>query len=333
MAEAKPKKPPKAKAKPKAAPKKPDKTAAPKKPPAAKKSKSKSKPKARPKKPAAYDSPAALAAYDAETARLVTESRHAVETAETEYKDAKEVAADAKREFEAVRKKHFALLKDREEYRGRAPKPVQQTIPFDNPNPPEPQPGGNGKPKKGAARKAGQATAAQPPVGHPSNPPGSTTWYPDTVWQQYPMDRLSAFGLKPSIVEKLREGTIKGKDPFPILTVGDLNKFTEPIPGTTYTRKLTDIDGIGRQAAEQIENAMSAFWSDWPTLAEPFAIELGHTRPLSEPEEPADADAEGKSTPAGRARVDRGSRNGDGAAEPDEPGTLPFTREAEPATA
>lgn len=87
---------------------------------------------------------------------------------------------------------------------------------------------------------------------------GETSGNPlDELWRRFPLERWPAVaGLPMHIVGKLAAHE-KG-----ILTVGDLADYQKPL-ANDYVRKLTDIEKIGKGAAEKIEEANDAFWAWW----------------------------------------------------------------------
>jgi hypothetical protein len=82
-------------------------------------------------------------------------------------------------------------------------------------------------------------------------PAAAPTAADDESWKTVPLKTL---GLAAGILKSL-EACADG----PITTVGELQKYQEPLPNG-YTRRLGDIKGIGKGKGEQIENALIAFW-------------------------------------------------------------------------
>jgi hypothetical protein len=92
----------------------------------------------------------------------------------------------------------------------------------------QPEPSANGTP----------ASAATPPA-------------EDTAWRDA---RLDGLGLADSLQEKLfNEG---------LETIGELSDWLQPKPGGGWTRRLTDIAGIGEGNAEKVMAALDRFWDE-----------------------------------------------------------------------
>lgn len=240
-----------------------------------------------------YKSPEYLAAYDAETSRVSTEMMHVVYRLREEHEEAQAKALRLKRELEDTRNGLFKYLKEREDTRGRKPDHLfatveaQQTLAGDSAGEVKRRTKGKAGPEanaSGAAAVNGQTPAALPP----GDKPVGGQWYPDDIWKQFPLERLTGYGLTQADLEKLREGVQrKDPEPFPMVTMGDVSKYTTPT-ASGYTRRLADIKGLGPAAVERLENAMTSFWHDWPGLADGFAVEKGHRRPDPLAPEPAD---------------------------------------------
>lgn len=129
-----------------------------------------------------------------------------------------------------------------------------------------------------------QAKAEEPPpaAAEPKKETGSpgespTAWPLAELWREFPIERLTINGLTEGDVEKLNAGEVKQGSGFPIITLGDLQKFTSPYAhNPSYSRNLTDIRGIGAAAAERIQDANEKFWGWWNGGgAEEFAAEKG----------------------------------------------------------
>lgn len=255
-------------------------------------------PKAKPAAEVDFNSPEFLAAYDAETARMCGEQATEIYRLKAAWEEAHETAASLKKQFEAHRTEHLVYIRDRIDNRGKKPNHLfaaaeaAETIAAHQ---------GNGKAKK---KGNGADLPDAPPAGKKSE-----EWFPENLWQQYPLERLKGHGLTDSDLKALADCTVtkaKGEVFAPIDTLGAMVRFTEPKDNGFHWR-LTDIKGIGPAAAERIANATTAFWADWPNLQQPFAVEKGYTRPdpLAE-EKPADETA----PRTGRSR--RKKRDGDG---------------------
>lgn len=107
------------------------------------------------------------------------------------------------------------------------------------------------------------------------------------LWREFPLDRFEKFGLTTGDIGKLAAGEVKQGTGFPLITVGDMQRFTSPFAhNPSYSRNLTDIRGIGAAAVERIQTANENFWGWWNgDGAEDFAKEKGiKLDPKPEPE-------------------------------------------------
>ncbi len=77
-------------------------------------------------------------------------------------------------------------------------------------------------------------------------------------------------------MQKLEAGEVKRETGRrPIITVGDLSRFSEPTAGG-YSRGYADIKGIGEAGATRISDAETSFWKWWQGGGEAeFATEKG----------------------------------------------------------
>jgi len=116
------------------------------------------------------------------------------------------------------------------------------------------------------------------------------------LWREFPLDRFEKFGLTTGDIEKLAAGEVKQGTGFPLITVGDMQRFTSPYEhNPSYSRNLTDIRGIGAAAVERIQDANANFWGWWNGGgAEEFAAEKGIK---IEPKPAAEAEAEEQADP------------------------------------
>lgn len=97
------------------------------------------------------------------------------------------------------------------------------------------------------------------------------------LWREFPLDRFEKFGLTSGDIEKLAAGEVKQGTGFPLITVGDMQRFTTPYEhNPSYCRNLSDIRGIGAAAVDRIQDANANFWGWWNGGgAEEFAAEKG----------------------------------------------------------
>lgn len=219
---------------------------------------------AEPPKPAAI-SPEDLAAYDAQTAGLVTSAELVCRESEAAYETAKTHAAARKKEFEADVEHMRKVIRDRNEQRG---KPVQKTL-----------------------------------IDFADGTPAATVAEAE-LWREYPIERWATHGLTAKDIEKLHTGEIKSGGTHPIVTVGDLNNFVTPNKANPdYARAFTDLKGIGEMGATRISDAHDLFWAWWRKGGEEeFAKEKGvNHEPVAEPgsglSEAGDRAAEASVTP------------------------------------
>ena len=245
-----------------------------------------------------YKSPAALARYDFETQRMTREVVETVQEAENEYLSLKEQASDAKKTLEAKEIELLKLIEDRGENRGKPPKPNLF------------QKADNAATDK--AMKDANAAAID-----------GDAWPPEDLWQQFPLARMTEFGLTASDVEKLAAGTMKkGIEGIgPIDTMGAMSRYTKP-SANGWARKLTDIQGVGQATLDRWSEAETKFWAAWKDgLGEKFATEQGLTKP--EPKEQKDADANQPADKKRRRKTGSGTEPVSEDAKPSEPDTEP----------
>lgn len=193
-----------------------------------------------------WNTPEALALYDAETQQRVTDQSHVVGEAESEYENKKLAASDAKKLLEAEEKRLRTLINERSARRGKAPEPTLF-----------PEGAGGLFPEM------------------------SDCWPPANLWEEFPLERLTEFGLSESIIGKLAAGEMKkGKEGIgPVTTMGSMSRYTAP-SASGWVRQLTDIKGIGDEAADKYRDAETKFWTAWNGgLGIKFAEERGLTKP------------------------------------------------------
>ncbi len=293
-----------------ATPKAPKPTPAPKPKPAAK---PKAKPKGKEKAPAEvdYKSPEYLAAYDSETVREGNAQVSEIYELKSEWDILHEQAAAKKKAYEQARTAHFTYVRERMDMRGKKPNHLfaeaeaRETME-------KAAPAAKGKKKgSGASKELPTAPEAK-----------GSGWFPDDLWKQFPIERLTDYGLKPGDVAALKDATNKkGGEAIPLVLMGDLTLFSTPMENG-YTRRLTDIKGIGPAAVERIETANGEFFARWPQLAEAFAVEKGYRRPdpLADQGATSNADEPGATASVPESRT-----------EPADDGeTAPRTRRARP---
>ena len=202
-----------------------------------------------------WDSPEALAAYDAETVRLVNEKNAEVSAYEAEWDDLHSQAALAKKQFENAGDELRALIRARAEDRGKAP---QKTL-FDGVS-------DNVGTDSGVSAKSTQTTQTDARA---------------DLWQQYPItfDRWKRFGLTEKDVEKLNSGETKNHGTHPIRVLGDVTRFITPDPSNpSYARTLKDFKGMGDAGYDRWCEAETQFWAWWQRGGDAeFAIEMGVT--------------------------------------------------------
>lgn len=222
---------------------------------------------AKPKKAPDYTSPAALQRYDFETQKEATKLEKETGEAKSVWLVAKERASEAKTNYEADLEALRKYVRDRAERRGKAPKPNL----FQEHN----------EAAKEAEMRADNAAVASKAI--TTDP---AVWPPEDLWKQFPIDRLTTFGLTAKDIEHIQAGEVKkGSGIGPLLTMGSLSQFTAAIPGTTYTRGYIDLKGIGQAGVDRISNAETAFWTAWRNgVGAKFALEQGLVKP--EPPKP-----------------------------------------------
>ncbi len=259
-----------------------------------------------------------LAAYDADTVRLVSEAEDRAKAAESTYENSKAVASEDKKRYEARVDELRKLIHDRADNRGKRPqKTLLDHVPewrlrnvtaialaFDG-----------AKEAVEIALGAGIKTLGDlyEQIGPDHTQATTTLWVAEVVeqlraavqkyidaetaeappaapelWRVYPIERWTRFGLTEKDVEKLHSGEAKGGGGHPIITVGDLNRFVTPNPANpSYARGYGDIKGIGAAGVDRISEAETAFWTWWKGEGEAeFALERA---PKAEPAPEAEA--------------------------------------------
>ncbi|MFO0937854.1 MAG: hypothetical protein U0798_15225 [Gemmataceae bacterium] len=263
-----------------------------------------------------YTSKDALSAYDFETQREATDRELDAERAKDDWLIKKARAADAKRNFEHAQEELNTYIRERAQRRGKPPK---QDL-FAEAN------------SQAAKDERDVANAAV------TNGVGSTVeeWPPTDLWKQYPIARLSEYGLTAKDIEHIESGEVKkGTGIGPLLTMGALSKFTEAIPGTNYNRGYQDLKGIGQAGVDRISNAETAFWAAWRKgVGERFAAEKGLVKPVpAETVPPAEHRAtNGEGAPKGEAaptETEVPVKESSDAGQPGTPGANPSPAQSE----
>lgn len=199
-----------------------------------------------------WDTPEALAAYDAETVRLANEKTAEIAAYENEWDDLHAQAALAKKQFENATDELRALIRSRADERGKAP---QKTL-FDD--------------------------VSDNVVSGTDKPANSTqSDKRNDLWTIYPItfERWERFGLTAKDVEKLNSGETKNHGTHPILVLGDVSNFITPNPSNpSYARTLKDVKGFGDAAYDRWCEAETQFWAWYGRGGDSeFAIEMGVT--------------------------------------------------------
>lgn len=182
-----------------------------------------------------------LAEYDRQSRELIDALEIEVRSAEDHFLALKAQAAEQKKVFEGMEVELRQLIRKRREMRGKKP----EASLFD----------------AAADRVPGDGCAI---IG------GADPL--ESLWKQYPLERWTAFGLTKKHIEKLHSANL--------VTVGDLAEYTQPNPSNPeWSKRLTDIAGIGKQTGEKIEEANLLFFAEWNRgLKERFADEKGVRR-------------------------------------------------------
>jgi hypothetical protein len=90
------------------------------------------------------------------------------------------------------------------------------------------------------------------------------------LWQMFPLARWAGLGATEGDVAKLADGRFKSSGiARPIETVGDLAAFSQD------GNQLTDLKGLGAEAADRLSEAETRFWKAWQDgLRDSFAAEV-----------------------------------------------------------
>lgn len=191
-----------------------------------------------------------LADYDQETVKLICDQQTKVDELLADFESKNTEAREAKKKHEAAVEQLQELVRERAKSRG---KPVQRTL-FDI-----------------------IPTVAPPIEGVKAGEPGTEDVLA-SLWREYPMDRMTRFGMTETDIQKLADGQRKGgHDPFPIKTVGQMADYTSNAHGTAgYENRIADFKGVGPGAATRIEDGLEQFWKWWNnTGCQEYATERG----------------------------------------------------------
>lgn len=266
--------------------------------------------------------PEELAAYDAETQALVSQAAEAARLAELNYGQCKAEASDAKKRSDEKHSALVDLIRHRSENRGKRPKTPEPTLLDVLPkwkNLPlstlEISPDLAERIAKHASDLGGLDeiinSDGEPWEASDSEHFGLTldevadlraklkavtekeaaAPAPESdLYKQYPIDRWERFGLTKKDIEKLHACETKGTaSGFPIRTMGDLQRFSQPNPACpSYTQTVRDIKGIGDAGFDRIGEAELLFWGWWRAGGEAeFAAELAAKDAPAAPESEA----------------------------------------------
>lgn len=187
-------------------------------------------------------------AYDRETIELIADKESEVQELENKAEAAKSHAAELKKAADRSCTELRGTIRERRYMRG---KPRQKTLTSE---------------LEDRERKAKDAAAE----------PKATETEDDGVWKLFPIAGLTDFGLTPGDVAKLHAGELKEGQPFPIKTMGDLNKFVTPdSTNPSFARGLKDFKGFGEKAVDRLAEAEARFWAKWNAgLHEKFKAEI-----------------------------------------------------------
>lgn len=173
-----------------------------------------------------------LEEYDAETRTLIDKQALEVRDLQVRYEGAKEVASARKKAFELAQSDLLDLIDRRADERG---KPKQPTLYKDPPA------------EQINEQADVDANGAAQPV-------------EDESWREVPLASLS---ISQGLLNKLAEPVHKkGESVKPIATLGDLVDYQKPLPNG-WQPQLTDLKGIGGEAAQKIGQACEDFWASW----------------------------------------------------------------------
>lgn len=195
------------------------------------------------KPPAAQATPEELAAFDADTHKMISRKVDSIQEAKKAWEDLKKETKDSSDRYVQLQAELLTLIAERRASRG---KPVQRTL-FDFAPPAAP-------PIEAGAGVVSTSAEADP-LEH--------------LWRQVPLSHLAdpdiGLGARPKDIDILNAGEFKnGNTARPLMTMGDLADFTAGVgysPG--YVGQVTDLRGIGPGGAIRIADAATAFWAWW----------------------------------------------------------------------
>lgn len=277
-----------------------------------------------------WASPEMLAVFDRETSKEAAQFESEIEALKKDWDTKKEAALTAKKNYESTRTQLEEYVKDREQQRGKPPTSAGSL--FSNAEAAErlkefeklkaKLEGENAELRKRLASEeknratvkaivAGVAgSTAMPTDAKPEAVavPDPNAWYPDDLWKRFTIAALGDFGLSHNDIKIMNAGEMKdGKKAFPLLTIGDVTQYHEPLGAAgTYVRKLTDLKGFGPASLQRWETAHEKFWAFWgkPENVENFARHCGYEPTVAEAK-PAEAEApaaDGKKLRGGGAK-------------------------------
>lgn len=221
--------------------------------------------------------PEGLARYDAETVRLIGEAKVEARDAEAAYEIAKKASNIAKKAFEHAATRLLDLIEERDEGRGKKP---QKNLFSD------------------IGKNDGDGSKDQPPATATIDLPIGSADPWGNLWEMFPIDIEGPWlqWMKKGDIEKLNAGDVKDGPAHPILNMGDMSRYTTPNPANpSFTRRLIDIQGIGKAAAERIEAALVEFWAWWNRGGQAeFAAKMGVTSNATQPADGGEVRGDGE---------------------------------------
>lgn len=110
----------------------------------------------------------------------------------------------------------------------------------------------------------------------------------DEAWRGDPIDVLSDEAVVGD--KAVSEALLAHFRKEQILTIGDLVNYTDPTKNGGYERRVTDINGIGKVAAEKVSEATIAYWA--------YRAEHAPPSPAAEAAPPETNPAPGETIPA-----------------------------------